>query len=180
MGKNNKQSTLDALNKYSQKCLDEGKPREVKHHGKPEKEVEKTCVAWMRSRGWSVNIFEAKANWNPEAGAWVQQGMKAGTCDCMGSTDNGVAIAIEFKAPGRLSTFNSEKRYLQRKFIVDKINANNFACVVDSVDRLENIHKRWSEILAGSGGNMARAYLISMLPPMSETRLKDDKIFDDE
>jgi len=113
--------------------------------------------------------------------------MKVGTCDCLGSIggDNdpnaGIACAIEFKAAGRLSTFNKEKNFAQRKFLIDKINANNFACVVDSAERLDLIYKRWADIKKNSGINMARAYLISMLPVVSEkTRLKDDKLFDDE
>jgi len=175
-----KKTTLDALNKFSQRQLDEGKPREIKHHGKPEKEVEKACLIWMRNLGWSVNVFEAKANWSTTQGAWVQQGMKAGTCDCLGSDSEGIGIAIEFKAPGAMSSFNSEKRYLQRKFIVDKINANVFACVVDSVERLELIYFKWNELRASDKG-MARTYLLSMLPQKSlKTRLKDETLFDDE
>lgn len=134
----------------------------------------------MRARGWNVEIYEAKATWSSNAGAWVQKGMKAGTCDCMGNTGEGLAIAIEFKAPGALSTFNSDKRYLQKKFIVDKINTNTFACVVDSVSRLEIIFKRWSELVSFDK-NSARNYLLSMLPQQQEkTRLKSEKLFDDE
>lgn len=130
-------------------------------HGKPEKAVEKACMDWMRERGWSVNVFEAKATWNGQA--WVQKGMRAGTSDCLGSTNDGMSVAIEFKAPGKLSTFNSDKRYLQRKFIVDKINTYNFACVIDSVKRLEEIYLKWTEELKKSK-HEAKQYLLSMLP----------------
>lgn len=177
MGKTVKQSTLDALNRYSQRQLDEAKPREVKHYGKPEKEVEKECLELMRSWGWSVQIIESKANWNGQS--WVQQGAKQGTADCLGSTDEGIAAAIEFKAPGRLSTFNSERRYHQRKFIVDKINANNFACVVDSASRLKLIYETWKERRKINPA-AAREYLISMLPQMNEkTGLKEEPLFDE-
>jgi hypothetical protein len=178
MANSKRQSTLDALNKYSQRQLDEAKPREVKHHGKPENEVEKACMELMRSWGWSVQVIESKANWNGKA--WVQQGAKQGTADCIGNTENGVSVAVEFKAPGRLSSFNTEKRYLQRKFIVDKINTNAFACVVDSAERLECIFMRWSALLC-EDKNRARSYLLSMLPSVSDKKkLKDDKLFDDE
>lgn len=175
MAKNPKQSTIDALNRHCEKQLEKDKPKRLKtHNAKPEKAVEKACLELMRSWGWSVNIFESKATWNPKAGAWLQQGMKAGTCDCMGSTDDGVAVAIEFKSPGRLSTFNSEKRYLQRQFIVDKINANNFACVVDSSDRLALIYSRW-KMLRLESQNSARSYLISMLPAKSAVKALDEE-----
>jgi hypothetical protein len=181
-----KKRVLDALNKYSQKQLDEGKPKESRaHYGKPEKEVEKDCLVFMRGRGWSVNIFEAKATWSPSQGCWTQQGMKAGVCDCMGnivsdSHDDGVALAVEFKAPGAISSFNSDKRYLQRKFIVDKINAGAFACVVDSAALLEKIYSRWHEIRATDKSG-ARQFLISSLPQTrTKTRLEDEPLFDDE
>lgn len=179
MSDEHKKRISDALNKYSAKQLEVIKPEVRSHNEKPEKEVEKACLKWMRDRGWSVNIFESKAVWNASAGAWTQQGLKAGTCDLMGNTDTGLAVAVEFKAPGALSSFNTEKRYLQKKFIVDKINSNSFAAVIDSVERLEIIFKRWSELLPDR--NAARNYLLSMLPQQREkTRLKSEKLFDDE
>lgn len=179
MANDKKQSTIDALNKYSQRCLDEAKPKELKrHNAKPEKEVEKACLEWMRGMGWSVNIFEAKANWNGRA--WVQQAMRQGTVDCLGNTADGVSVAIEFKAPNCLSTFNSDRRYLQRKFVVDKINTNSFACVVDSVERLKTIYEKWMEISA-LDKNAARQYLISMLPVVSDRKkVSDSTLFPDE
>lgn len=179
MGNNKKQSTIDALNRYSQKQLDEGKPKKKRKNKKPEKEVEAACLKWMRDNGWSVQVLEAKSTWSPSQGRWCQQGMKAGTPDCVGSTDDGVGAFVEFKAPGRLSSFNSDKRYLQRKFIVDKINTNAFACVVDSAKRLETIYLKWLEIRT-QDKNAARNYLLAMLPQKSEKTSLDDKcLFDD-
>lgn len=178
MAKNTKQSTIDAINKFSQRQLDEYKPKELRaKHGKPEKEVEKACLEWMRSQGWSVQIFEAKATWSPAAGRWLQQAMKAGTCDCLGNTDAGISVAIEFKAPGALQTFNSDNRQRQKKFIIDKINTNVFACVVDSVEKLMHIYARWLEIRT-SGAAQGIAYLMSELPKESEKRKRDDRPLD--
>jgi hypothetical protein len=186
MAKDRKQSTIDALNRYYQKQLIADKPKESRaHYGKPEKSVERDCLSFMRGRGWSINIFEAKATWSPSQGAWTQQGMKAGVCDCMGNIvseghDDGVAVAVEFKAPGAMSSFNSDKRYLQRKFIVDKINSGAFACVVDSAALLEKIYSRWHEIRATDKSG-ARQFLISSLPQTrTKTRLEDAPLFDDE
>lgn len=180
MTKHKRQSTIDALNKYYERQLPNSSPQAPRRKNeKPEKDVEKDCVKWMRDNGWSVNIFEAKATYSPEAGRYIQQGMKAGTCDCIGNTDLGVAVAIEFKALGKLSTFNREDNFRQRNFIVTKINSNAFACVVDSVDRLSSIYLRWMELKSDAGA--ARNYLLSMLPQVSEkTRLKGERLFDDD
>lgn len=176
MGKDHKERVTAALNKYLEKQL----PKPVKDYrgpnAKPEKEVEKACLEWMRSRGWTVDIYEAKATYNPAAGRYVSAAMKAGTCDCMGSTEDGLMIAVEFKAPGRLSTFNSEARYRQRQFIVDKINSNCFACVTDSVQRLEDILTQWMKIKSQDLG-AARAYLISMLPREKSKPEDDEPLF---
>lgn len=181
MSKKHRQSTLDALNKYYQNQLPkeptEGPARAP--NKAPEKEVEKACLTWMRARGWSVEIFESKATYSPRAGRYIQQSMKAGVCDCMGSDDLGLGVAIEFKAPGKLSSFNREGNFNQRNFIVGKINANCFACVVDSVSRLETIYLRWVELRSDMGS--ARNYLLSMLPAVSEkTKLKDGRLFDED
>ena len=181
-----KKSTADALNRFYQKQADEvaHKPSEKASkrapNKAPEKDVERECLAWMRARGWTVAIFESKAKWNASAERFTSTGMKFGTCDCMGNTDDGISVAVEFKAPGALSSFNSEKRYLQRKFIVDRINTNAFACVVDSAKRLETIYQTWRTLRATELGK-AREFLLASLPQMAaKTRLKDEKLFDDE
>lgn len=163
MKKNYKQSVSDALEKFHKKEWDKYKPKDKprRRNQKPEKLVELECKKLMDYWGWSVDIFEAKATWNPKAGCWLQQGMKAGVCDCLGSTERGVAVAIEFKAPGKLASFNSPRRTKQREFILAKIEANNFACVVDSAAKLNEIYTHWLTI-----ENPARAkeYLYSVLP----------------
>lgn len=180
--KNKRQSTIDALNKFYQRQIDEAegkKPVPKRKNEKPEKEVERACLAWMREQGWTVNVYEAKAKWNSEAERFTSTGMRFGTCDCMGNTDQGVAVAVEFKAPGCLSSFNREERFLQKKFIVDRINTNAFACVVDSVDRLKTIYLKFMELRSDPGA--ARNYLLSALPQQTEkTRLKNERLFPDD
>lgn len=160
-----KKRITDAINKYSEndaKKWAPKKPRE-KQNAKPEKDVERSCLEYMRRLNWSVQILESKATFSPSLNRWVNQGMSAGTCDCMGSTEDGIAVAVEFKAKGRLSSFNTDKNYRQRKFIVDKINANAFACVVDSAERLQAIYERWMYIRQNSK-DQAKTFLISQLP----------------
>lgn len=186
MESDHKKRVADALHRYFEKedrkygGTPASKPRQ-KRNEKPEKLVEKACLDWMRKQNWLVEIYEAKSTFSESRQRWVGASMKAGTSDCMGSLPNGIGVAIEFKAPGKLSTFNSEKRTLQRNFIVNRINSNNFACVVDSVDRLQLIYQTWRDLReSNSDLNASREYLISMLPKKKKTGLESDLLFDDE
>lgn len=181
MKKDHKQGTIDALNKYySRQEKERVKALGPKRrNAKPEKEVEKVCLEWMRAVGWSVEIYEAKSTWSPEAGAWINQSMKAGTCDCMGSTGDGHSVAIEFKAPGCLSSFNSIKRTRQREFIVRKIESNCFACVTDSLVRLQTIYGTWLDLKQRNFPDLARQYLMSQLPKKKSGRDDDSELFPD-
>lgn len=165
MKKDLKQGVIDAITKYEAKQAKKygHKTEPKKTNEKPEKQVEKDCLLLMRKWGWSVDIFEAKATFDPRRNIWRQQAMKAGVCDCMGSTSEGIGVAVEFKAPGAISSFNSPKRIKQKEFIVSKIMNNNFACVVDSASALEDIYNRWTVIRTTSPNN-AREFLLSRLP----------------
>lgn len=164
-----KKSVAAALHRHHEKQLTQpDKPK--RSNEKPEKEVEKICLAWMRAHQWSVQIYESKATLKD--GVWRQQAMKQGNADCQGSTDDGLSVAIEFKAPGKLSTL----RFHQRQFLTDKINANAFACVVDSLERLQIIYAQWLKLRAVGLGE-ARTYLLSMLP--AEPKTKDKPLFED-
>ena len=134
-----------------------------KKHKDPEKDVEKECLAWMRARGWDVNIYEAKAVYNPD-GTYRSSRMKAGVCDCMGITPDGIPIYIEFKAPGSRSTFNTDKRVRQREFLLKKIDYCGFGAVIDSLIRLENTWNGWVEACAKDGKLKAREFLLTCLP----------------
>lgn len=187
MSEEHKKRVTDALNKYYAKQDKEirklnGLDGPRRKNEKPEKEVEKACLQYMREQNWLVEIYEAKSTYDPAKGIYRQQAMKAGTCDCMGTLPDGIGVAIEFKAPGRLSSFNAEKRFKQRKFIVDKINSNSFACVTDSVDRLKIIYEKWRELRENNTDfGVARNYLLSMLPQQKEkTGLDSERLFDDD
>lgn len=169
-----KQSTIDSINRYSQKQLPrETKPRRA--NTKPEKLVEKACMAWMREQGWSMQVFEAKATYNPRAGRYMQQSMKAGTADSGGSTSEGHGAVVEFKAHGKLSTYAKEDNHAQQKFIEEKIASNCFACVVDSVEMLQDIYAKWSMIRKENTGK-ARDYLLLRLPKRRKSN-ENDPIF---
>ena len=172
-----KKGVQRALNKY----LERQEPKVAgpkRHYEKPEKEVEKACLKWMRDRGWNVQIFEAKATFSEAAGRYISQAMKAGSADCMGHLPDGVGAIVEFKAPGRLSSYAAEKNYRQQQFINDKIDAGCFACVVDSVERLSTIYNEWV-FRRGAKNSLidSKTYLKSQLPKRSG-RSKYDKDLD--
>jgi len=158
-----KKSTLDALESFSRKDLKEidrlcGRGRK---NSKPEKLVEADCMAWAKSQGWELQIYESKSV--NISGVWRSGGLKAGHADAAGLLPCGTSVALEFKAIGKLSTFNKSGNERQKDFIIKRIHMNGFAVVVDSVERLKSIYMRWSEIRAVNPAE-AKHYLLSMLP----------------
>lgn len=133
-----------ALNNYFEREAKKSL-RRPRRNMKPEKLVEQACVQWMTAQGWDVAIYEAKAVYNPFAGRYLRGVMKAGTVDCQGVMPDGTFVAVEFKAPGRLSTFNSIRNDRQREYLINKINHNAFGAVVDSAELLGQIYKAWAD-----------------------------------
>jgi GTP-binding protein EngB required for normal cell division len=160
-----KKSVENALHNYLKKYQkDTDKLNGVikkRTNAKPEKNVEKECLTWMRAQGWNVQIFESKAT--QINGVWRNQSMKAGNADCQGTLPGGIACYIEFKSPGRLSTFNAPKNQRQIDFILAKIDMGAFACVVDSADHLAGIYNIWKEKRAADPED-AKNYLLDALP----------------
>lgn len=155
-----------ALLNYSKKELKKWAPKRprLKRNKHPERDlVQVPCVAWMRQIGWIVKIYESKATWNPSQQRYMQQAMAAGHADCMGNTLDGLTVAVEFKAPGKLKTFTKDGNQRQIEFIIEKIDSNCFACVVDSLEMLKRI---WIEYCLAKSQSLetARAYLLSQLP----------------
>lgn len=154
---------LRALTKYSEKDMKERGPKKKRGpYKKPEKEVEVACVALMRSWSWDVEIYSAKATYNPRTNHYQQQSMKAGTADCMGYMTDGHGVAVEFKAKGHLRNFNKPDNYRQKLFIKKKIEQNVFACVVDSAELLQTIFTGWLSLR--SDKEAAKLFLMKMLP----------------
>jgi hypothetical protein len=136
----------------------------TRKNAKPEEAVATECIDWMRAQGWSVTIFEAKATFDPRRGIYRQQAMKAGVADCLGNMQDGVSVVVEFKAPGKLTTFARHENVRQQRFLIEKIRSGAFACVVDSAKRLEMIHRKWLEIRNTDGILEAKNFLMSALP----------------
>lgn len=112
----------------------------TKPNGKPEKEVSLACMAWLKANGFSCNVVESKAVYSEASGRYMSGQTDPGFSDCVGVHVSSVAVFIEFKAKGRLSTL----RPAQKAFLRDKIKHNAFACVVDSVEMLAETWRLFS------------------------------------
>lgn len=161
----------NACAKAAESALKEYQPPSRKNNA-PEKEVEKECLALMRSWGWSVEIYESKATYDPKRDIYRQQAMKSGTADCMGSTDEGISAIVEFKAPKKLTTLSD----IQREFLVEKIGSNCFAIVTDSAERLQKIYRHWQFLRRSGNFHALKEYLLSELPKKRE-RPEDRELF---
>lgn len=155
---------LRVKNAVENYLIKQNKPKSARRNSKPEKQTQIECIAFMRSIGWSIDIYEAKATWNPEQQIWKNQGMKSGTVDCIGCTNNGHSVFVEFKAKGKLSTFNRDENYKQRNFLIDKINHGAFGCVVDCKDLLAEIYLKWIVYHKSGQQQDAINFLLSSLP----------------
>lgn len=157
-------SVGDALLKYSKRQLrgkTNGKPR--KKNSSPEKEVEKEVLEWCQKLGIDVNVIESKAVYSVAAGRYLRGQVSTGFPDLVGNTRDGIAVYVELKARGRLSTVKAH----QLEFITRKIRQGAFACVVDGSGRLGDLFSRWS-LLIKQSRTEAENYLIKSLPKQLE------------
>lgn len=139
----------------------------------PEKCVEEACVIWMKSQNWTGQVYESKAKLIN--GRWQSSGLKFGHSDWMGNTPDGITACVEFKAPGARSSFNKEKNHRQRQFIIERINSNCFACVVDSADCLSATYFVWQKLREHDGMERAKQYLLDALPKINTGRARKVK-----
>jgi len=148
-------SVESALNTYSEKQLkkDKGPQRRNK---KPEKDVEKDCLKWMRDSGFDVNIIEAGGGRNAYGATTVSPGF----ADCAGNDKDGYAVYVEFKAPSRRSSLREH----QRRFLRRKIRTNAFSICVDSCSLLSVSYRIWRGLIDDGRHQRARDYLMTMMP----------------
>lgn len=148
-----------AMENHHAKLIKKPRAKREKPNGRPEKEVEKACTQWLRANGFSVNVVESKAVYSAAAGRYLSGQTDQGFADCVGVHGaTGIAVFIEFKAPGKLATL----RPTQKHFLRDKIKFNAFACVVDSVERLQMIFREFDLARRESFGR-SQEYLTSMI-----------------
>lgn len=150
-----------AIEKYTEKQSEPAtiNPEPRRKNKKPEEEVVKACLAWMRAQGFDVGLVEAKSVYSPELGRYLRSQVKAGTSDCFGNSNMGHAVFVEFKAASKRSTLQPH----QREFLVRKINTFCFAVCVDSDHMLKEFYTTWLSHRRSSPES-ARDYLFTCLP----------------
>lgn len=153
---------LETFYRRQQEKLErESRPR--RKNQKPELEVQRQVLAWLKEHGFSCHVVESKATYSKTAGRFVRSKTTVGFSDITGATPNGLACYIEVKAVGRRGTLRAG----QRAFLMAKIQLGAFAVCVDSVNCLEQV---WSafEHRRKIGPQLAKALLFRHLPPERE------------
>lgn len=132
----------------------------TKSNQRPEKEVEKEVVAWLKQNGFRCHVVESKGVYNAAAGRYLEGQTVSGFSDIVGACPDGRACFIELKAKGRRSTVSPNQKW----FLRDKIEVGSFGCVTDSVEHLEEIYKRFSELILRGGVDAAKLFLENDIP----------------
>lgn len=152
----------NALERYYEKEIhkQERAQRPKRKNSKPEFELRRLVMPWLRQNRFSINVIEAKATWSPEVGRYTSGQTAPGVVDLFGCTPDGLGCFIELKAPGRRATL----REGQRAFLIDKIKCGCFAVCIDSVECLEIV---WNEFQhrRKMDPHLAIALLLRHLPP---------------
>lgn len=155
-------SVEDAVLNFSRKQL-KSETKSNKKNKSPEKDVEKECMNWFNTNGFSMNVVESKAVFNQSAGRYLTGQTITGFLDSAGCTPSGYGCFVEFKAKKKLSTL----RQRQRIFMREKILKGCFSCVVDGAELLQENYQAWNVL----GKEDRVGYLLSIIP---KQRLKVD------
>ncbi len=140
---------------------------------RPERDVQDLVMAWLKDNGFSCNVVESKAVYNPKAGRYITGQAVEGFSDVCGCDKHGLAVFIELKAPGRLSTL----RPRQREFLLNKISYNAFACVISSAAGLELLYNNWLKARFSKKRTDAQNMLRLALPNTPKTKHQSDNLF---
>jgi hypothetical protein len=151
-------SARSALMKHHANLL----PKRRKSSGKrknqkPEADLKKLVMAWLKSNRFLCNAVESKAVYSHSAGRYISGQTDAGFSDIVGTSPFGQAVFIELKAPGRRGTLKEH----QREFLLDRISCGAFAVCIDSV---EDLAKVWDEWHKASDRSFAKNLLANHLP----------------
>ena len=103
---------------------------------KPEKRVEQEVMWWLTRNGFWVNIYDSKATYSKRKSAYTRNpGIVTGHPDLLGLSPDGILVAVELKAPGKLETVTLD----QYNFVRRVIDNHGFAAVIDSQSRLQEL-----------------------------------------
>lgn len=144
-----------AIERYELRQTKTSEPK--RHNQKPEKEVEKSVLEYMKSLGCKLTVVESKAVFSQSSGRYLSGQTIAGFPDIVGLNSQGLFLGLELKALGRRSTLKNH----QRLFLTQIIHSNGFACVTDSVSHLSSLY---SKFLLETNLEKRQALLLQDLP----------------
>lgn len=164
-------SAKKSLERYYQRQLNEQERshRPKRKNAKPEFEVKKAVMVWLKENHFSCDAVESKAVYSARAGRYLNSQATPGFADIAGACPNGLGCFIELKAPGKRSTL----RHTQRDFLMGKINLGCFAVCVDSVSCLQLIWNEFGELRV-SDTESAKNLLRCHLPPEKDLHFSLD------
>jgi len=163
-----KESVKAAMDRHLAKL--EPKPKASKRRNrKPEKQVEKVVMSWLRQHGFSCHVVESKAIFSPSRGSYLRGQTVPGFSDIAGCCSSGYGCFIELKAPGKRSTVSDA----QLAFLTEKIKRGAFAVVTDSTEHLELAYMAWFD-LREDNIRLGCEFLMDDLP---KKRQRDNDLF---
>lgn len=133
-----KESTKMALENYLKKQIQQTKTIKPKNK-KPEKELEKQMLPFLKSLGIFAWVVDSSAVYSASAGRYLYSQADVGCPDIIGVNHLGLFVAIELKSPGRRSSLKEH----QRDFLTRLIQHNSFACCSDSVSHFSSLYSSW-------------------------------------
>ena len=148
----------------------------ARRNEQPEKLVEKECVQWLEKNNFDGQVYESKAVL--KGGEWRKSGMSYGHSDWMGASPYGELCAIEFKALGKRSTFWKSGNERQQDFILNKIESNCFAVVVDNSVDLDRWFHTWRARKQHDPIG-SKQYLLDLLPKKPKRVTDNSPLFED-
>lgn len=148
----------DPLIMFARANQPKSKKKTSRKNKSPEKDLcEKEIMPWLKANAFCCTVIEAKSTFSASVGKYIKSQAVPGFPDIVGNDSDGVAVYIELKAPGRISTLRDN----QRRFLKKKIYSNCFGIVVDSVDKLQTSYEQWKCI---DKKDKKIDYLLSLLP----------------
>jgi len=127
---------------------------------KPEKKVEQAIHWWLtRNKIW-VNIYDSKGEYSAARGKYKRKdGLVVGHPDLLGSSSDGLLVAIELKAPGKLEGVSLEQFLFLRRMI----DQYAFAAVIDSEELLQALWDQYKNLRSKCPKDASK-FLLSQLP----------------
>lgn len=138
---------------------------------RPERRFAHELLKHLHGLGFSFDVVDS-STFNKQAGYHTENDTEPGFSDLVGNNNEGLAMYIECKAPGKRNALRAS----QREFLTHKIMTNCFAIVCDSVAHFDKMWASWT--FAVDRRNML---LANLPPPTAAEKRRDDSdlSFDD-